>query len=182
MATVRPRVMAMPERVTRDLGPVIIYSVDLLKASLVAKMLSFIPGRESAESNLAYAGVLVPRGLWLGYPGQSPARRSACRTWRSRPSVQKGRLTCDGQIGQAGKTASRVCISPPVFSGGVQHRVGVEGTDLIIGNNTPIFLARIGSASDASQFMAVAHSRIACAAIAAFATGSEEGRNSKRRN
>src|SRR6266702_8739831 len=68
MATVRPRVMPMPERVQREPGRIIAHPLGLIEADIVTKVLSFLPDRESAKSNLAYADVVVAGGLGLGSP------------------------------------------------------------------------------------------------------------------
>ncbi|WP_244443463.1 hypothetical protein [Bradyrhizobium sp. Ai1a-2] len=172
MATMRPRVMAMPKRVARDNSPIIIHSRNLLEAGILARVLSFVPDREFAQSNLAY-GDVVFGGLGLrrrvDCSAASQARRCAqCRIWHARPSVQKGRLSSDRQIGRTRRPSSRWRISLPSFSGASQHRVGVEGADLIVGNNAPFEFARIAIGTDATCFMAGAHSRITCPAIAAF--------------
>src|SRR5271167_160767 len=57
MATVRPRVMAMPERREGRIGRVVEHAIDLTEDSIVTKVLNFLPDRSSQKSNLAYADV-----------------------------------------------------------------------------------------------------------------------------
>src|SRR5271165_799502 len=51
MATVRPRVLSMPERQEGKTGPVIEHQFGLLEDDIVTKILQFIPDRESNKSN-----------------------------------------------------------------------------------------------------------------------------------
>ena len=76
----------------------------------------------------------------------------------SRPLVQKGWVTSDRQIGQTGKTIRPKLYIAAGISGAIQHRVGVEGADLIVAINTdknaPIFdFAHIGIITDAIRLL-----------------------------
>src|SRR5258708_37128675 len=68
VATVRPRAMQMAERVQRDMGRIVTHPLGLVEDDIVTKVLSFLPDRESAKSNLAFADVVVAGGLGLGSP------------------------------------------------------------------------------------------------------------------
>ena len=79
MATVRPRVMPMPERVEKPIGRVIEHPLGLVEDDIVTKVLSFLPDRDSTKSNFAYRGCgrrRRPRS-WLSgkFPADPPARR-----------------------------------------------------------------------------------------------------------
>jgi len=72
--------------------------------------------------------------------------------------VQKGWITADRQIGQTGKTIRPRLYIAAGISGAIQHRVGVEGADLIVAINTdpkaPIFdFAHLGIVADATEFL-----------------------------
>ena len=74
--------------------------------------------------------------------------------------VQKGWMTADRQIGQTGKTIRPKLYIAAGISGAIQHRVGVEGADLIVAINTdpnaPIFdFAHVGIVADAVEFVPV---------------------------
>jgi electron transfer flavoprotein alpha subunit len=163
MATVRPRVMKMPERVQRDAGRVITHPLGLVEDDIATKILSFVPDRDSNKSNLAYADVVVAGGLGMGSPDNFQFVRQLASVLGaeygcSRPLVQKGWLPADRQIGQTGKTIRPRLYIACGISGAIQHRVGVEGSDLIVAINTdknaPIFeFAHMGIVTDAIKLL-----------------------------
>ena len=163
MATVRPRVMAMPPRQEGRTGRIVEHAVDLHEESLVTKVLSFLPDRQSAKSNLAFADVVVAGGLGLQSAENLQLVRALAATlggeWGcSRPCVQKGWAPADRQIGQTGKTIRPKLYIAAGISGAIQHRVGVEGADLILAINTdknaPILdIAHFAVATDAIRFL-----------------------------
>jgi electron transfer flavoprotein alpha subunit len=163
MATVRPRVLPMPEWVERAPGRVIEHPVGIVEADIVTKVLTFVPDRDSAKSNLAYADVVVAGGVGLGSPENFQlVRRLAgvlgAEYGCSRPLVQKGWVASDRQIGQTGKTIRPRLYIAAGISGAIQHRVGVEGADLIVAINTdknaPIFgFAHVGIVADAIRLL-----------------------------
>jgi electron transfer flavoprotein alpha subunit len=76
----------------------------------------------------------------------------------SRPLVQKGWMPAERQIGQTGKTIRPRLYIAAGISGAIQHRVGVEGADLILAINTdpkaPIFeFAHLGIVADAVELL-----------------------------
>ncbi|MFA5951977.1 MAG: electron transfer flavoprotein subunit alpha/FixB family protein [Hyphomicrobium sp.] len=163
MATVRPRVMAMPERKERPATRVIEHPLGMVEDDIVTKVLSFVPDRETSRSALAYADVVVAGGLGLGSPENFQLVRQLAAVLGaeygcSRPLVQKGWVSSDRQIGQTGKTIRPRLYIAAGISGAIQHRVGVEGADLIVAINTdknaPIFdFAHIGIVTDAIRLL-----------------------------
>lgn len=163
MATVRPRVMAMPAREPGRRGRVVEHPFSLDENDIVTKVLDFLPDRESQSAQLAYADIVVAGGLGLQSPEnfqlvKNLAEVLGAEYGGSRPLVQKGWITADRQIGQTGKTVRPKLYIAAGISGAVQHRVGVEGADLIVAINTdpnaPIFeFAHVGIVADATQLM-----------------------------
>ncbi|MCD0420497.1 MAG: electron transfer flavoprotein subunit alpha/FixB family protein [Rhodopseudomonas sp.] len=163
MATVRPRVMAMPERVEKPVGRVIEFPLGLVEADIVTKILAFVPDRDKATSNLAYADIVVAGGLGLASPENFQLVRQLAGVLGaeygcSRPLVQKGWVSADRQIGQTGKTIRPKLYIAAGISGAIQHRVGVDGSDLIVAINTdknaPIFdFAHLALVTDAIRLL-----------------------------
>ena len=76
----------------------------------------------------------------------------------SRPVVQAGWVELDRQVGQSGKTVRPKLYIAAGISGAVQHRVGMEGADVIIAinndPNAPIFdFATYGIVGNALQIL-----------------------------
>jgi electron transfer flavoprotein alpha subunit len=163
MATVRPRVMPTPARQDGRAGRIVEHAVDLREDSIVTKVLSFLPDRASQKSNLAFADVVVAGGLGLQSAENLQLVRALAGVlggeWGcSRPCVQKGWAPADRQIGQTGKTIRPKLYIAAGISGAIQHRVGVEGADLIVAINTdrnaPILdIAHFAVATDAVRFL-----------------------------
>ena len=109
------------------------------------------------------AEVIVAGGLGLGSPENFQLVRQLATVLGaeygcSRPLVQKGWVTSDRQIGQTGKTIRPKLYIAAGISGAIQHRVGVEGADLIVAINTdrnaPIFdFAHMGIVTDAIRLL-----------------------------
>ncbi|MCG6205598.1 electron transfer flavoprotein subunit alpha/FixB family protein [Rhodopseudomonas sp. HC1] len=163
MATVRPRVMSMPDRVEKPVGRVIEFPLGLVEADIVTKILAFVPDRDKATSNLAYADIVVAGGLGLNSPENFQLVRQLASVLGaeygcSRPLVQKGWVSADRQIGQTGKTIRPKLYIAAGISGAIQHRVGVDGSDLIVAINTdknaPIFdFAHLALVTDAIRLL-----------------------------
>lgn len=159
MATVRPRVLAMPEPVPGRIGMIVEHPLDLAEDDIVTKVVSFVADRDSDKAQLAYADIVVAGGLGLQSAEnfqlvKQLAEVLGAEYGGSRPLVQKGWITADRQIGQTGKTIRPRLYIAAGISGAIQHRVGVEGADLIVAINTdpnaPIFeFAHLGIVADA---------------------------------
>lgn len=165
MATVRPRVMAMPPRTEGRVGRVVEVKANLIEDDIVTKVLSFLPDRDSSKSNLAFADIVVAGGQGLQSLDNFQHVKALASVLGgeygcSRPLVQKGWVTADRQIGQTGKTIRPKLYIAAGISGAIQHRVGVEGADLIVAINTdknaPIFdFAHVGLVADATRILPV---------------------------
>lgn len=163
MATIRPRVMSMPARTEGRIGRVVEVKPDLVEDDIVTKVLSFVPDRATSKSNLAFADVVVAGGMGLQSAENFQLVKALAEVLGgeygcSRPLVQKGWVPSDRQIGQTGKTIRPKLYIAAGISGAIQHRVGVEGADLIVAINTdknaPIFdFAHVGVIADATRIL-----------------------------
>lgn len=163
MATVRPRVMAMPKADPSRTGRIVERALHMREDDIVTKVLRFLPDRDSGKAQLAYADIVVAGGLGLRSAENFQLVRNLAEVldgeWGgSRPLVQKGWITADRQIGQTGKTIRPRLYIAAGISGAIQHRVGVEGSDVIVAINTdpkaPIFdFAQLGIVADATEML-----------------------------
>lgn len=163
MATVRPRVMGMPEAEPGRIGRIVEHRLDLAEEDIITKVLRFIPDEERGKAHLAYADIVVSGGRGLGKPEnyqlvKDLAAVLGAEYGGSRPLVQLGWIAADRQIGQTGRTIRPKLYICAGISGAIQHRVGVEGSDMILAINSdpnaPIFdIATYGIIGDALKIL-----------------------------
>lgn len=163
MATVRPRVFALPAREPGRSGQIVEHPLNLIEDDIVTKVVQFVADRNSDQAQIAYADIVVAGGLGLRSMEnfqliKNLAAVLGAEYGGSRPLVQKGWLPSDRQIGQTGKTIRPKLYIAAGISGAIQHRVGVEGADTILAINTdpnaPIFqFAHLGVIADAIEFL-----------------------------
>lgn len=159
MATVRPRVLPMPVRQAGRRGRIVNHPLGLSEDEIVTKVLRFIADRDSHKAQLSYADIVVAGGLGLKSAENFQHVRTLAEVLGaeyggSRPLVQKGWISSDRQIGQTGKTIRPKLYIAAGISGAIQHRVGVEGADMIVAINSDpnaqIFeFAHVGIVADA---------------------------------
>lgn len=163
MATVRPRVMPMPARQPGREGTIVENGIVLIESYIMTKLVEFIPDAERNTVNLPYADIIVSGGKGLKNPENfrlvwDLARVLGGEVGATRPVVQAGWVEAARQVGQSGKTVRPKLYIAAGISGAVQHRVGMEGADLIIAINSdanaPIFdFAHIGVVGNAMQIL-----------------------------
>jgi electron transfer flavoprotein alpha subunit len=163
MATVRPRVMAMPRGDATRTGTTSEDTLGLIETNIVTKVLDFILDTNSNKINLPYADVIVSGGKGLKNPENFKlvfdlARVLGGEVGATRPCVQAGWVEADRQVGQTGKTVRPKLYIAAGISGAIQHRVGCEASDVIVAINTdpnaPIFdFAHYGIVGNAMQVL-----------------------------
>lgn len=148
MATVRPRVMPMPARDASRTGRIVEHPLALSEDQVVTKVLDFIPDARSDKPQLAFADFIVAGGRGMGKPENFDhlfklAATLGAEVGATRAAVHAGWADAERQVGQSGKTVRPKLYIGAGLSGAVQHRVGMEGSDVIaaINNdpNAPIF-------------------------------------------
>lgn len=163
MATVRPRVMALPDPDTTRSGRIVEHALTIVEASIITKVLEFIPDAQQDKPQLAFADIIVAGGR--GFKKQESfqlvwdlANVLGAEVGASRPIVQAGWVELDRQVGQSGKTVRPKLYIAAGISGAIQHRVGMDGSDVIIAinndPNAPIFdFAHYGIVGNALQIL-----------------------------
>ena len=148
MATVRPRVMAMPDRDPARTGTIFEHPLGLVETDIVTKVLHYIPDDQQDRPQLAFADIIVAGGRGMKNTDNFQliwdlALVLGAEVGASRPVIQAGWVEADRQVGQSGKTVRPKLYIAAGISGAVQHRVGMEGSDVIIAINSdpnaPIF-------------------------------------------
>jgi electron transfer flavoprotein alpha subunit len=147
MATVRPRVMPMPER-QGDAVPAT-WNWDV-PAGLLGTSVQVLESRTAGEAavNIGEADVLVAGGRGIGGPDGFELLRDLADALggelaASRAAVDAGWVPYERQVGQTGKTVQPKLYVAVGISGAVQHRAGMQSSDTIVAVNSdaaaPIF-------------------------------------------
>lgn len=148
MATVRPRVMPLPTRDPKRSGRIVEHALDLAEEAIVTKVIDFIPDSRADKPQLAFADYIVAGGRGMAKPENfdllfSLAKTLGAEVGASRPAVHAGWADAERQVGQSGKTVRPKFYLAAGISGAIQHRVGMEGADVIAAINlnaeAPIF-------------------------------------------
>ena len=161
MATVRPRVMAMPVRDDSRHGKVISERLDLAEDQVAVKVLEYVREAVAGTVNLADAEVIVSGGRGMGGPESFKLLAELAQVLggvvgASRAAVDAGWMPYEHQVGQTGKTVRPKLYLACGISGAVQHLVGMQTSDVIVAINNdpeaPIFsVANYGIVGDLFQ-------------------------------
>jgi len=140
MATVRPKVMKMPEKVNNIKGEIIDYKVSLDKKDLRTKIKKIVRNT-SHHVNLEDAQVVVAFGRGIGDKSNIALIEKLSKVLNaeigaSRAVVDKGYIDKEHQIGQTGKTVRPKLYIACGISGAIQHIAGMSSSELIIAINT----------------------------------------------
>jgi electron transfer flavoprotein alpha subunit len=163
MATVRPRVMPMPARDDSRNGSIAEHPLGLIETDIITKVLEFIPDNLQNVPQLPFADIIVAGGRGMKRPENFQlvwdlAKVLGAEVGATRPVVQAGWVEAERQVGQSGKTVRPRLYIAAGISGAIQHRVGMEGSDVIIAinndPNAPIFdFATYGIVGNAMQIL-----------------------------
>ncbi len=163
MATVRPRVMHMPERDATRTGRIVEQPLNAIETDVITKVLEYIPDNLQNKPQLPFADIIVAGGRGMKRKENfnliwDLARVLGAEVGASRPVVQAGWVDLERQVGQSGKTVRPKLYIAAGISGAIQHRVGMESSDVIIAinedANAPIFdFATYGIVGNAMQIL-----------------------------
>lgn len=158
MATVRPHVMAHPERVAGKSGAIVRETCPLAEEEILVKVLEVMSDRKSEQVDVAGAEFIVSGGRgMMGKENfallQELADELGGVVGASRSAVDAGWMPQERQVGQTGKTVRPKIYVACGISGAIQHLVGMQDSDLIIAINrdreAPIFeVAHYGIVGD----------------------------------
>lgn len=143
MATIRPRVMSMPDRDGSRSGRIIEHSLGMIETGIITKVLEYIADDSRDKPQLPFADIIVSGGRGMKKPENFQliwdlAQVLGAEVGATRPIVQAGWVEAERQVGQSGKTVRPKLYIAAGISGAIQHRVGMEGADVIIAiNNDP---------------------------------------------
>lgn len=142
MASVRPRLLPVPERDESRKGKVVEEELDLKESEVKTRRIDFIPD-EGLSINIEDAEYIVAGGRGVGTPESFEMLGELAEVLGgtvgcTRPPVDGGCLPYAHQIGMSGHTVRPKLYIGAGISGAVHHIVGMEGSDMIIAiNNDP---------------------------------------------
>ena len=159
MATVRPKVFAMPEKDDSRTGEIIREQLPIGEEKVRTKILEFIQVAETV--NLVDAEVIVSGGRGVGGSENFSVIREladvlAGAVGASRAAVDAGWIPYEHQVGQTGRTVRPKIYIACGISGSIQHQAGMKTSDIIVAINkdpeAPIFkIATYGIVGDLFQ-------------------------------
>jgi len=163
MATVRPHVMPMPERLAGAQGRVIRETFDLREDDILVKVIEVLSDKGGKDIDIAGAEFIVSGGRGLMNKENFAMLRELADELggvmgASRSAVDAGWMPHSRQVGQTGKTVRPKIYIACGISGAIQHLVGMQDSDVIIAINrdpeAPIFqVATYGIVGDLFQIV-----------------------------
>jgi len=163
MATVRPRVMKMPEPDETRNPKVERVEIHLDPITVRTKVLEKVRELTKPSEKIEEAQVIVSCGRGIGKQEELKhiyelADVLSAAVGGSRPIVDCGWLPHQQQVGQSGKTVSPKLYLAVGISGTIQHRIGMQSSDTIIAINkdpeAPIFnIVDLGVVGDLLQIV-----------------------------
>jgi electron transfer flavoprotein alpha subunit len=148
MASVRPNVFAIPEKVTNGKGEIVREELDLSPSDVDTEVVGFEESRDIQEKNLEDASIIVAGGYGMKKAEnfdmlQELADELGGAIGASRKVVDSGWMPKELQVGQTGITVRPELYIAVGISGAVQHLAGMQQSEVIVAVNidprAPIF-------------------------------------------
>ena len=159
MATVRPKVFAMPEKDDSRTGEIIREQLPIGEDKVRTKILKFLQVAERV--NMVDAEVIVSGGRGVSGSENFAVIRELAdvlggAVGASRAAVDAGWIPYEHQVGQTGRTVRPKIYIACGISGSIQHQAGMKTSDIIVAINkdpeAPIFkIATYGIVGDLFQ-------------------------------
>ncbi len=159
MATVRPKVFALPERDTAKSGEIVKDAFTIAEDDIHSKVMQFM--QSEIAVNLVEADIIVSGGRGMGKPEGFAVIKALAdvlggAVGASRAAVDSGWISVEHQVGQTGKTVKPKIYIACGISGAIQHLAGMRTSDCIVAINkdaeAPIFkIASYGIVGDYNQ-------------------------------
>lgn len=159
MATVRPKVFAMPKRDDSRTGEIVREQLPISEDQVRTKVLDFAQVSETV--NLLDAEIIVSGGRGLGASENFAIIRKLAEllggaVGASRAAVDAGWIPYEHQVGQTGRTVRPKIYIACGISGSIQHQAGMKTSEIIVAINkdpeAPIFkIATYGIVADLFQ-------------------------------
>jgi electron transfer flavoprotein alpha subunit len=156
MATVRPKVFAMPARDEGRKAEVIREPFTMTENQVRTRILGFDKGAEAV--NLVDAEIIISGGRGVGSGENFKVIREFAKVMggavgASRAAVDAGWIPYEHQVGQTGRTVRPRIYFACGVSGSIQHQAGMKTSDIIVAINkdpeAPIFkIATYGIVGD----------------------------------
>ncbi|UCE73517.1 MAG: FAD-binding protein [Methanomassiliicoccales archaeon] len=139
MATVRPGIMKELEKDEKRKGEIVDFPVKLSDAEIKTKILEIVKEAKK-RVNLEEANIIVSGGRGVGSKEGFNIIRELARALKgevggSRVAVEKGWIEQDHQVGQTGKTVRPRLYIACGISGSIQHRAGMQNSEIIVAVN-----------------------------------------------
>ena len=162
MSTVRPGIFKMLEKDNNRKGEVVKIKADISEKDSITKVIEIIKSKKK-KVNLEESQIIVSGGRGLCNKGnfkliEELASLIGAEVGASRAVVDAGWIEKDHQVGQTGKTVRPKVYIACGISGAIQHRAGMQNSDIIIAinkdPNAMIFsISDYGIVADINQFI-----------------------------